>query len=462
MNRALNDYDLSDSAFRMLYIILNNCSLNNSNSAEIHNGYFMMALNKKERMIKYLTNELVKKGYITKSINGTSKNKLANTYTLVEVNDTPTDSMCDEGANNCDKNVPLTDKGAINSAKNYAKNCTLKNNNKINKNNKLIDLIDNNINTGNIKAEINNNSRLSDDDTNTYVDNINTNSENEIILISDGVDNINADNSNVEFRNRENEMNEERMNVMNELKETVDVDNTNIPTLSQVLEMQANEDNEIFNTSNVSICNASSDNSVNHFNKEEQERYTRLYASTKELIQSWYKSHDSIIRSRIENNISIIKMMYECGDISRKQFETSETNLKNYFNKLMNGYLQLLKNKRNPIISNNNPQPPRPEENENKAILSRYNGSDIEVINESKETQQDANKRAKMAIVERECKAPNKKFNFDTMEMIVNYINSFVESRQEKEEWINRYFNGINHQLPSYIEAMKNKALSKI
>ena len=85
MNRALNDSNLSDSAFRMLYIILNNCSLNNSNSAEIHNGYFMKVLNKKERMIKYLTNELVKKGYITKSINGTSKNKLANTYTLVEV-----------------------------------------------------------------------------------------------------------------------------------------------------------------------------------------------------------------------------------------------------------------------------------------------------------------------------------------------------------------------------------------
>ena len=69
MNRALNDSNLSDSAFRMLYIILNNCSLNNSNSAEIHNGYFMKTLNKKERMITYLTNELVKKGYITKSIN---------------------------------------------------------------------------------------------------------------------------------------------------------------------------------------------------------------------------------------------------------------------------------------------------------------------------------------------------------------------------------------------------------
>lgn len=67
-----------------------------------------------------------------------------------------------------------------------------------------------------------------------------------------------------------------------------------------------------------------------------------------------------------------------------------------------------------------------------------------------------------MAIVEKECNAKNKKFNLDTMEMIVNYINSYVESRTEKEEWINRYFNGITHKLPSYIEAMKKKALSEI
>lgn len=67
-----------------------------------------------------------------------------------------------------------------------------------------------------------------------------------------------------------------------------------------------------------------------------------------------------------------------------------------------------------------------------------------------------------MAIIEKECQRQNKKFNLDTMEMIVNYINSYVESRTEKEEWITRYFNGITHKLPSYIEAMKNKALSKI
>ena len=32
MNRALNDSDLSDKAFRMLYAITNYCSLKNSNT----------------------------------------------------------------------------------------------------------------------------------------------------------------------------------------------------------------------------------------------------------------------------------------------------------------------------------------------------------------------------------------------------------------------------------------------
>ena len=101
MSRALNDSNLSDKAFRMLYTIINYCSLKNSNSVEVHNAHLMMVLNSSERHIRRLTNELVEKGYITKKINGTSQNKLANTYTLidVEVNDTPTDSLCNETNN---------------------------------------------------------------------------------------------------------------------------------------------------------------------------------------------------------------------------------------------------------------------------------------------------------------------------------------------------------------------------
>ena len=141
MNRALNDSNLSDKAFRMLYTIINYCSLKNSNSVEVHNAHLMMVLNISERWVRKITNELVEKGYITKTVNGTSQNKLANTYTLidVEVNNTPTDSLCNEGNKYDAQNVPLTDKGANNCDKNVDKNVPLKNNNKINKkNNKKI------------------------------------------------------------------------------------------------------------------------------------------------------------------------------------------------------------------------------------------------------------------------------------------------------------------------------------
>lgn len=462
MNRALNDYDLSDSAFRMLYIILNNCSLNNSNSAEIHNGYFMMALNKKERMIKYLTNELVKKGYITKSINGTSKNKLANTYTLVEVNDTPTDSMCDEGANNCDKNVPLTDKGAINGAINYAKNCTLKNNNKINKNNNIF--LSNNINI-----------------PDTDIDNINTENTDEVFLNNFmKVDSINVDNSNaetmnlrIEIRNmnKENVMNEERMNEMNNINNPNETDiNTSTKSLEDILTEQSDEFNDIIQIMNNSVVDTdeadTSDKSVN-ISVGEQERYSRLFDKCKSQIEIWSKTHDYSCISQFEAYFKTIQFMNDEHLITPKQWNTAERLLLERFKNLRNGYNNYIQNKNKAISSNeisecNNPQPPRPEENENKADLSHENAQDNKTIDQSKETQQDANKRAKMAIVERECQRQNKKFNFDTMEMIVNYINSYVESRQEKEEWINRYFNGITHKLPSYIEAMKKKALSKI
>lgn len=162
MNRALNDSTLSDKAFRMLYTIINYCSLKNSNSVEVHNAHLMMVLNISERWVRKITNELVEKGYITKKINGTSQNKLANTYTLidVEVNDAPTDSLCDEGANNC----PLTDRGNNKGNKSDAQKFPLKNNNKINKNTFLSNSSDlytgTNMNTGNNKIEDINNINL--------------------------------------------------------------------------------------------------------------------------------------------------------------------------------------------------------------------------------------------------------------------------------------------------------------
>ena len=150
MNRALNDSNLSDKAFRMLYTIINYCSLKNSNSVEVHNAHLMMVLNISERWVRKITNELVEKGYITKKVNGTSQNKLANTYTLidVEVNDTPTDSLCND-INKDAKNCTLTDRGNNKGNKSDAQKFPLKNNNKINKKYNIHVNIHDNINTGN-------------------------------------------------------------------------------------------------------------------------------------------------------------------------------------------------------------------------------------------------------------------------------------------------------------------------
>ena len=341
MNRALNDSNLSDSAFRMLYIILNNCSLNNSNSAEIHNGYFMKALNKKERMIKYLTHELVKKGYIAKSINGTSKNKLANTYTLVEVNDTPTDSLCDEGANNC----PLTDKGAINDAK----NCTLKNNNKINNKNNIF--LSNtigiytgtNINTGYNKTEdINKNKFIKHD-----VNNINTGNSDVEIKDLRIEENINLNNENV--------MNEERMNEMNNINNSNEND-INTPTLEEMLETQALDDNQAFNNF------SSFKNKETNYSQPEQERYQRLFEKCKSQIEIWMKTHEYSCISMFDAYFKAIQDMNNENLISVKQWDAAQRCLFQRFKNLRNGYNNYIQNKNKTISSNevndcNNPQP---------------------------------------------------------------------------------------------------------
>lgn len=270
---------------------------------------------------------------------------------------------------------------------------------------------------------------------------------------------------NNEDMNRENEMNEERMNVMNELNE-----NNITPTLEDVLRQQAEEQNDLLREAYNDNFNFEEYNyeeiakGSKRYNPDKQEQFSRVFTNSDKLIKEWKTTHNPITKAQIESYISVVNLMYKFGEISKKQNEAFTNQITNNFNKLLKGHSEYLNNKKysSTIFSNKNPQPPRPEENENKAFLSRENSSDIQIIDQSKETQQNANKRAKMAIVERECKAQNKQFNFDTMEMIVNYINSYVESKEEKEEWINRYFDGINHKIPSYIEAMKKKALSNI
>ena len=450
MNRALNDSNLSDKAFRMLYTITNYCSLKNSNSVEVHNAHLMMVLNISERWVRKITNELVEKGYITKKVNGTSQNKLANTYTLidVEVNESPTDSLCID-INKDDKNVPLTDRGNKKGNKSDAQKFPLKNNNKINKNNNIF--LSNNINI-----------------PDTEIDNINIDKTDEIFLSNFvKVDNINVNNSNDEIMNLPIEIrNTNKENVMNGMNNI----NNSTKSLEDILTEQSDEFNDIIQFMNNSVIDTdevdTSDKSMN-ISVEEQERSSRLFDKCKSQIEIWMKTHDYACISIFDAYYKTIQSMNDEHLITPKQWNTAKRYLFERFINLRNGYMNYIQNKNKTISSNgisecNNPQPPRPEENENKAVLSHENAQDNKTINQSKEAQQDANKRAKMAIVERECKAQNKQFNFDTLEMIINYINSYVESKEEKEEWINKYFDGIKHQIPSYIEAMKKKALSKI
>lgn len=197
----------------------------------------------------------------------------------------------------------------------------------------------NNIKPEVIKHEVNIKTYINSDE------NKNINTETNVITENDN--NINIDNSN-----------SNTLKNLNNMKETNNDTNVNNATLSEILEKQALDNYEAFDSSNVVVCDASSIETVNKYPQEEQERYQRLYTKTYGLIKEWYKSHDSVISSRIESNIRVINMMYEDGYISRKQLEASENNLKNYFNKLMDGWLQIIK-ERHTSFSNKNPQPPR-------------------------------------------------------------------------------------------------------
>ena len=81
MNKAATDVNVSDSQFRTLYIILNNCSMNNSNHIEMYNAFLMEKLHYSECTVKRCTKGLEDNGYI--SIKRAVKKKQPNVITLV-------------------------------------------------------------------------------------------------------------------------------------------------------------------------------------------------------------------------------------------------------------------------------------------------------------------------------------------------------------------------------------------
>ena len=359
MNRALNDAELKE-AFRMLYYITNKCSLKNSNSVDIYDAEFELALKISHSTTKRLTRKLEDRGYLIKKINGTSENKLANTYTLVEVNDTPTDSLCNE---------------TNNEIKNEFKNDPLKNNNKINKNNIFLS---NNINI-----------------PDTDIDNINVDNTDEVFLSNFmKVDNINVDNSNdgiknlgIEIKNinTENEMNEERMNEMNNIINSNENDiNTSTKSLEDILTEQSDEfnsiiqfmDNSVIDTDesdtsnkskNISVEDTDEDNTSNKFmniSVEEQKRYQRLFNKCKSQIEIWMKTHEYSYVSIFDSYFEAIKDMKVNNLISVKQWNAAQRYLFQRFNNLRKGYNNYIQKKNKTISSNevsecNSPRPPR-------------------------------------------------------------------------------------------------------
>ena len=315
------------------------------------------------------------------------------------------------------------------------------------------------------------------DNNNKFINNnINIDKTDEIFLSNFvKVDNINVDNSNSKSENLKIEtrnMNKENiMNGMNNINNSNETDiNNSTKSLEDILTEQSDEFNDIIQIMNNSVVDTdasdTSDKSVN-ISVEEQERYSRLFDKCKSQIEIWSKTHDYSCVSTFDAYFKAIQDMNDNNLITPKQWNTAKRYLFERFNNLRNGYMNYIQNKNKTISSNKisecyNPQPPRPEENENKAVLGHENAQDNKTISQSEETQQDANKRANMAIVERECNAQNKQFNYDTFELIIKYINVYCESKEEKEEWVNKYFNGITHKYPEYLELLKKQSFAKI
>ena len=341
MNRALKDAELKD-AFRMLYYIVNKCSLKNSMSVEIFDAEFELALSISPRSTCRFTKKLEERGYIKKEVRGTSQNKLANIYTLINIDTTD------------DKNVPLTDDANIDGSSD-GRIGILKNNNKINKKYNIHVNIHDNINTGNNIPEVINKNKF----------------------IKNDVNNINTGNSDVEIKdlrikeninlNNENEMNEERMSEMNNINKSNET-YMNTPTLEEMLETQALDDNQAFNTF------SSFKNKETNYSKPEQERYQRLFEKCKSQIEIWMKTHEYSCISMFDAYFKAIQDMNDEHLISVKQWDAAQRYLFQRFNNLRKGYNNYIQNKNKTISSNEvsdskNPQPPRQQNSQMEEVV---------------------------------------------------------------------------------------------
>ena len=85
VNKALTDKAISDSQFRVLYLILNNCNMKNTESIEMYNAFLMDKLCYSESTVKRCTKGLEEQGYI--SVKRATKKKTPNIITLMPIMD---------------------------------------------------------------------------------------------------------------------------------------------------------------------------------------------------------------------------------------------------------------------------------------------------------------------------------------------------------------------------------------
>lgn len=188
------------------------------------------------------------------------------------------------------------------------------------------------------------------------VNNINIDNSDEIFLSNFmKVDNINTGNSDVEIKdlrieeninlNNESEMNEERMNEMNNINKSNET-YMNTPTLEEMLETQALDDNQAFNNF------SSFKNKETNYSQPEQERYQRLFEKCKSQIEIWMKTHEYSCISMFDAYFKAIQDMNNENLISVKQWDAAQRYLFQRFQNLRIGYNNYIQNKNKTISSN--------------------------------------------------------------------------------------------------------------
>lgn len=85
LNKAVQDSELSSTAFRVLYYLTNMARLNNTNTLEVYNYQIMSVFKISDTQVKRITNELNNRGYVKKIINTNPQSKRPNKYIINEL-----------------------------------------------------------------------------------------------------------------------------------------------------------------------------------------------------------------------------------------------------------------------------------------------------------------------------------------------------------------------------------------